>query len=88
MKKLNSQQRRAFMNAVLFYTIGWEMREADFLVLETLIGAATTAEDPTVEEYMKAIAEYAWDHLAGEPDDWSAENIISHAQLLVEAINA
>jgi hypothetical protein len=61
---------------ILKYTAGWAMREVDFQVMLTMV-----AEESGIEKIGKIIdntCEYAWDHILGEPDEFTPEQMKLH----------
>lgn len=50
------------------YICGWSMRECDLAVVRQLGGN-------DLEKFKEALADYIWDHLMGEPDEISQEEV-------------
>jgi len=65
---------------VLKYTVGWGMRACDLAVCKLM------AEGPDqkirgnegLEKLVRETCEYAWDHIAGEPDEPTTEQLYEH----------
>ena len=55
------------------YICGWPMRQADLAVVNTMGGEPQTVND--MDKYCEALADYIWDHLMGEPDDSTADEV-------------
>jgi hypothetical protein len=68
MANLTEEVKRDVVENVLA-VIYWPMREADFQAAVTLGG------DATLDQLVDAAAEYAWDHILGEPAAPTAEEI-------------
>jgi len=65
------------------YTIQWPMRAADKAVCAMTAGPLRGPD--CVHRLVKASCEYVWDHLAGEPEDVTPEQLYEHiAPLLKE----
>lgn len=56
------------------YIMGWQMRHADFAAIQITGGIPTSMEELD-KEYIPAIAEYMWDHLMGEPETPTTEDL-------------
>jgi hypothetical protein len=56
------------------YIAGWHMRQCDFAVV-TMMGGTPTSVNDIDTQYGPALAEYIWDHILGEPDDFTVEDI-------------
>ena len=56
------------------YLIGWGMRAADLAVVLSMAGSVATVSELD-EKFAPVLAEYMWDHLAGEPDDLAVEDL-------------
>lgn len=65
------------------YTIGWSMRQADKAVCLSMAG--DIVGDPGISKLIHETCEYAWDHLSGEPDEFTPEQLVDHIQpILIE----
>jgi len=64
------------------YTIGWAMRQVDLAVCKSMAGEIVGKEG--LERLLDVTTEYVWDHLAGEPDEPSAEQLALHMKPLLE----
>lgn len=58
------------------YTVGWQMRQCDKAVCQLMLGAVKGPE--AVHRLVEATAEYVWDHICGEPDEPTAEQLYEH----------
>lgn len=58
------------------YTIGWNMRQADLHVCKRLMGDAMGPQ--AVHKLLEATAEYLWDHVCGEPEHFTAQQLYDH----------
>jgi hypothetical protein len=58
------------------YGIGWMMRQADLMVVTKMLG------DGDVNQLQDILSEYMWDHLMGEPENPTVEDI----KLIVGAV--
>jgi hypothetical protein len=57
----------------LGYVLAWKMRHADFQVIMKLGGRPETVDQ--MGPLTKAMGEYAWDHLMGEPDEFQPKDL-------------
>ena len=62
---------------VLKYTVGWPMRQADKAVCMVAGGDAIRG-DAGISKLVYETCQYAWDHIAGEPDDFDADKLFDH----------
>jgi hypothetical protein len=62
MDQLSAGERNNLVYLCLRHVVGWDMRGADLAVCEMMAGP-----DATREELIRVVADYAWDHLLGEP---------------------
>ena len=60
------------------YLLGWPMRSCDFMIVESM------GSDKPTAEYFEILAEYMWDHLAGEPDDVSVGDLVYAIEVIWE----
>lgn len=67
---------------VLKYTVGWPMRPTDKLVCLTMAGPVVGTAG--IENLIRQTCEYAWDHIAGEPDEFSPDDLYSHMAVAIE----
>lgn len=65
----------------LKYTVGWPMRQADKAVVLMMAGEVTG--DEGISRVVEQACEYAWDHLAGEPDEFDADKLFDHIKPLL-----
>ena len=56
------------------YIAGWPMRQADLKVVEIMGGEITTVR-ALDDKWIPNLADYIWDHLMGEPETISSEQI-------------
>jgi hypothetical protein len=62
---------------IMKYSVGWMMRQADkFSVL--LMSEKEKGPDK-IKSVIDNTAEYSWDHIAGEPDEFKPKDIVEHA---------
>jgi len=66
---MTTNEKREIIKGVLAL-VDFSMRESDFKILEMLEGG-----DGSMESLINATAEYAWDHILGEPANPSAKQI-------------
>ena len=52
------------------YGIGWQMRNVDFMAVKLMSTGQGLAG------FQEALADYNWDHIMGEPDDITVEDIL------------
>jgi hypothetical protein len=57
------------------YGAGHMMRKADFLVVKQMGGSPDKVRN-LVDTFLPALADYLWDHIMGEPDDPSTEEVL------------
>lgn len=76
-------ERNNIVYLVLRFEAGWGMRDADFAVIESLCDKSLTGS-AAIQDIIHRSCEYAWDHLLGEPDTPTAEDIERHATLIIE----
>lgn len=64
------------------YTVGWQMRACDLAVVRGLV---PDPRGPTgIEGLARQACEYVWDHVCGEPEEPSAEQMFEHMAPLLE----
>lgn len=56
------------------YIAGWLMRSCDFEVVKLIAGPVDSIS-AMKEKFVPALAEYMWDHLMGEPDDPTQDDV-------------
>lgn len=64
------------------YTIGWGMRAADLAVVQTMVPEPRGAAGVT--ELLERTCEYLWDHIAGEPDEFTPAQLVEHMRPVLE----
>ena len=65
--------------STLKYTINWAMRACDLGVCVMMAGGAEAiVGNAGVSKLVEVTCEYAWDHLSGEPDEFTAEQLFEH----------
>ena len=61
------------------YTIQWPMRQADLAVCILMAGGKEAiVGDAGLSKYVHEICAYLWDHIAGEPDEFTADTLFEH----------
>lgn len=63
------------------YLIGWEMRTADFQVCMMLGGDPQTVTE-LEKTFIPSLADYIWDHLMGEPNDPTSDDLIEGIKII------
>lgn len=63
------------------YIAGWPMRTADFAVVK-IMGGEPTSVDKLDERFIPALADYLWDHIMGEPDSPTTEQIMEGCKII------
>jgi hypothetical protein len=56
------------------WLINWPMRDIDFVMIYKLAGEINTLKDID-EKFIPTLAEYMWDHVLGEPEDPTIDDI-------------
>lgn len=59
------------------YTVQFNMRPADLFVCKKLFGQGKRGVE-SVQELIEITCEYIWDHICGEPDDFTTETLVNH----------
>jgi len=67
----------------LKYTVGWNMRACDFQVMFIMQEQPITGQ-AGIEKLVKDTCEFAWDHIAGEPDEFTAEQLYEHMETILQ----
>lgn len=65
------------------YTAGWPMRQADLAVVE-LMRDKELGGKAAIENIVNTACEYVWDHICGEPDDYSPEQFVEYMTPAIE----
>jgi GNAT superfamily N-acetyltransferase len=76
---------REFDNLVylaLKYSVGWAMRSTDKAVVLSMTGDARGPDG--IRQLTRVACEYAWDHLAGEPDEYTPEQLVAHVLPVID----
>jgi hypothetical protein len=61
------------------YTIGWQMRQCDLAVCVMMAGGQDAiVGNAGLTKLVEVTCEYAWDHLSGEPNTFSPEQLFDH----------
>lgn len=68
---------------ILKYAVNWQMRAADFAVVK-IMQDGSIAGPRGIQKLVEDTCEYAWDHLIGEPDNVSVEQLIEHITPVLE----
>jgi hypothetical protein len=64
---------------VFKYGVGWGMRQADLSVCLMMVGGAEAVKgDEGLSKFVYTVCEYAWDHIAGEPEEFDADKLFDH----------
>ena len=64
------------------YTVGWQMRQSDLAVCQSMAGEMRG--NAGLERLLQVTCEYLWDHISGEPDEFTAEQLQSHMAPVIE----
>ena len=67
------------------YLIGWQMRGCDFAVVKMVAGRVSSMEELT-DRFIPALAEYMWDHICGEPDEPTVEDLTAGIEFLKDSL--
>ena len=81
--KVEEGEANNLVYLTLKYTVGWQMRAADFGVMLLMQNGQITGTQG-IQKLVEDTCEYAWDHIAGEPDDTSTEQLIEHITPIIE----
>ena len=68
---------------ILKYTIDWQMRECDLQVMLMMQERPITGTEG-IKKLISDTCDYAWDHISGEPDEFSPEDLIKHITPAIE----
>jgi hypothetical protein len=59
--------------------VGWAMRQCDLAVCVALAGGKDAiVSDAGLSKLCEVTCEYLWDHVCGEPDVWTSEDLFEH----------
>ena len=61
----------------LKYTVGWGMRVCDKSIC-LMMASDSLAGNEGISKLVETACEYAWDHLAGKPEDMSPADFFNH----------
>lgn len=62
-------------------TINWTMRTADFVVCLNMAGGPSNIRgDKGISHFVSIVCDYLWDHIMGEPEAYSPEQLFAHVQ--------
>lgn len=68
-----------FVYLVSKYTVGWIPRQADHAVCLMMAGGADTiVGNEGLTKLCEVTCEYLWDHICGEPENPTAEELFDH----------
>lgn len=59
------------------YTVEWNMRQVDKAVCQMMMSKEKTGV-PQIEDLVRVTCEYVWDHICGEPDNFTAEQLYDY----------
>jgi len=66
---------------VMKYSVGWNMRQADLAVVLTMSGGPDDiVGDAGISRLVSVVCDYLWDHICGEPEDLTVEQLYDFAQ--------
>lgn len=65
------------------YTVGWPMRATDLAVCEMMRDKTLTGQ-AAIENLVQVACEYVWDHICGEPEEPSVEQLTDHMHSVME----
>ena len=71
-----------FVYLVCKYTVGWMMRGADLAVCQMMTGPIVGKQG--LEKLLEQTTEYVWDHICGEPEEPTAEQLALHMKPVLE----
>ena len=61
------------------YTVGWIARSCDHMILLDMAGGPENIRgNAGLTTLAKLACDYCWDHIAGEPDEYSSETLFNH----------
>ena len=66
----------------LKYGANWQMRGCDKQVV--LVMCENTIGSVGISKVLETACEYAWDHILGEPDEGTPEDMYNHLKPLIE----
>ena len=68
-----------FVYLTLKYTVNWIMRQCDRdICIMMASGADAIVGDIGLSNLCHQACEYAWDHIAGEPDEFDSDKLFDH----------
>ncbi len=74
-----------FVYLVCKYTVNWQIRACDLAVCTMMASTGSPIRGSAgLARLLDVTCEYAWDHLAGEPDEKSPEDFAKHMVPLLE----
>ncbi len=68
------------------YVAQWPMRQADLGVVLLMSGNSFTSVAELQEKLGQALGEYLWDHILGEPEDPSEEDVVYGVRAVIHAL--
>lgn len=72
-----------FVYLICKYTVGWQMRQADLQVCLMMAGHTILGSEG-LSKLCEVTCEYLWDHICGEPDDFTPQTLTEHIKPLLE----
>lgn len=66
----------------LKYSAGWPMRQCDLMAIQNMTGPIQGAKG--IDTLIHNICEFAWDHIRGEPTEFSADDLYHQIKPMVE----
>ena len=83
----NYQPSEGEINNIVYlcckYTVGWPMRTADLAICNMMRDKTLTGQ-PAIENLLQVTTEYIWDHICGEPEEPSTEQLTTHMQPILQ----
>ena len=61
------------------HTVGWPMRSADLAICQMMCDKNLKG-DESVANLLEVTCEYLWDHICGEPEDFTPEDLVKHIE--------
>ena len=65
------------------YTVQWPMRQVDLQVCKMMAGLdkpTPPTGSKAVGKLLEVTCDYLWDHVCGEPDDFTAKSLFEHME--------
>lgn len=73
-----------FVYFICKYAANWPMRSADLAICLTMAGDGLVTGPAYLNRLLEVTVEYVWDHICGEPDDVTPEQLQDHVVPILE----